>query len=146
MIDKLKDFQGLNVTIHTNNNCTLKCRYCYENKSRSITEDKLFWHKTGENLKDFKYDILSNKENNCKILPLDYAKIFLDKLCDEFPFTSFYRKYIKPVNPENKLVIDFLGGDSLQYPELLDEILTYFVDKLQNSSSKWVNDINTNGE
>jgi uncharacterized protein len=140
MLNKPKDFQGLNITIHTNNNCTLKCKYCYENKSGSVFEDKLFWCKTGEDLKDFGYTFL-NEENDCKVLSLDYAKSFLDKLLNEFPFTPFYEIYVKPVNPKNKLVIDFLGGDSLQYPELLDDILTYFVDKLQDSSNKWATDI-----
>jgi sulfatase maturation enzyme AslB (radical SAM superfamily) len=79
MLIKPRDFQGLNVTIHTNNNCTLKCSYCYENKSRSIAEDKLFWRKTGEDIKDFRY-MPSSKKNDYKILSLDYAKIFLDKL------------------------------------------------------------------
>lgn len=61
MINKPRDFQGLNITIHTNNNCTLKCRYCYEEKSRSISEDKVFWNKTGEDIKDFSYTY-SNKK------------------------------------------------------------------------------------
>jgi uncharacterized protein len=137
MIKKARDYQGLNVTIHTNSNCTLKCRYCYENKDRSIAEDKIFWNKTGENLEDFGY-LSSDEKNDCNILSLDYVKVFLDKLLTEFPLTPFYEEYIKPVNPENKLVLDFLGGDSLQYPEFLDEILTYFTKKLQNPLNEWM--------
>jgi uncharacterized protein len=34
--------------------------------------------------------------------------------------------------------LDFIGGDSLQYPKLVDEILTYFVNQLISKNHKWL--------
>jgi uncharacterized protein len=132
---KLKFYhaEGLNVTIHTNNNCTLKCSYCYElNKPSSKTEDEKFWISTTHKNDKRNYNFLKSKCEP-KIVDINTAKKFIDNIL-EIHHTKFFKQlYTK----KDKIILEFLGGDSLQYPELLDEILTYFCYRLIKTNSRW---------
>jgi len=135
MLIKFNHFEGLNVTINTNVNCTLKCSYCYEmNKAASIEEDEIFWQTT--KYKDEKRNYNFIKKPNCKdvVIDVNIAKKFIDQILD-FPETQFFNEF---VTCKDAIVLDFIGGDSLQYPELLDEILTYFIQQLIKRNHKWL--------
>jgi uncharacterized protein len=137
LIKNYKEFEGLNTTIHTNTNCILKCSYCYENnKAISCLEDKKFWSETKFANEKRNYNFLDNKISDYKdhIISLDTAIKFIDRIFD-FEKTEFFKTYI---TSKDKILIDFVGGDSLQYPELLDDILSYFVHQLIKRNHKWL--------
>jgi len=134
MLSKFKSFEGLNVTIHTNKNCTLKCSYCYEmNKAASVVEDEKFWKTTKHAGEKRNYDFVGKRCDD-SVIDVEKVKVFIDRILD-FPETEFFKTYTK--NRE-AVILDFIGGDSLQYPELLDEILTYFVRRLIKRNHKWL--------
>ena len=116
MIENLDTFQGLDVTLNTTQQCNLRCKYCYEDKTK------------GE-------------------LSLEDAKKFIDLLLtDDDP------AYVKNTKMEylyDGLIIDFLGGDSLVNPVLLDEILRYVNYKLvslnHRAKNHWRASVTTNG-
>ena len=116
MIENLDSFQGLDVTLNTTQQCNLRCKYCYEDKTK------------GE-------------------LSLENAKKFIDLLLtDDDP------AYVKNTRMEylyDGLIIDFLGGDSLVNPTLLDEILRYVNYKLvslnHRAKNHWRASVTTNG-
>ncbi len=116
MIENLDSFQGLDVTLNTTQQCNLRCKYCYEDKT------------SGE-------------------LSLEDAKRFIDLLLtDDDPAC------VKGTQMEylyDGLIIDFLGGDSLVNPKLLDDILRYVNYKLvalnHRAKGRWRASITTNG-
>lgn len=133
MIKRERSFEGLGVTIHTNSNCTCKCSYCYEtNKAAAVDDDKSFWKKTKHSDKHRSYDFALNK---CKARIIDIEKVytFIDQVLS-FPNTDFFKKYI--IN-KDALIIDFIGGDSLQYPEILDKTLAYLNQQLIKKDHYW---------
>jgi uncharacterized protein len=118
MLEAPKDFDGLNITINTNEDCNLACKYCYE----------------------------INKKH--KVLPLDYAKKFIDIiLTDPDPIGCIGTESQWII--ERGLIIDFIGGDSFMHPDLMDNILNYFIYKSTILEHKWRNDwrisISSNG-
>jgi uncharacterized protein len=147
MILKFRQAEGFNVTIHTNNNCTLKCSYCYEiNKPASIEEDQKFWATTKHASAERNYDFVKKRKNLCNsVVSIDKVKTFIDQIL-EFDKTDFFKKLI---TSRGNLILDFVGGDSLQYPELLDEILTYFSQQVIKRDSiwkyAWIVSISSNG-
>jgi uncharacterized protein len=137
LIKNFKEFEGFNVTVHTNTNCTLKCSYCYENcKAAAPQDDEKFWKETKFADKERSYAFLGNKinEKTPHIISIDTAKKFIDQIL-EFNSTEFFKANM--VN-QDKIVLDFVGGDSLQYPDLLDEIITYFVHQLIKKNHTWL--------
>jgi len=135
MLKKFNQFEGLNVTIHTNTNCTLKCSYCYEiNKASSITEDEKFWNTTKHKDEKRNYNFVKNFSCEKPVIEVNKVKIFLDQIL-EFPNTEFFDKYVKC---KDGVILDFIGGDSLQYPEILDEVVTYFMRQLIKKNHKWL--------
>jgi uncharacterized protein len=135
MLFKFRQAEGFTVTIHTNSNCTLKCSYCYEyDKAASVSEDQKFWSTTKHADEKRSYDFIRKEPNNC-IVPIDLVKKFLDSIL-EFDKNNFFKEFVKERTHDN-IILDFIGGDSLQYPELLDEILTYFTHELIRRDHNW---------
>jgi len=118
MLDNIPNFQGLNVTFNTGEDCNLACKYCYEVDKRK------------------------------SVLSLDYAKKFVDILLDD-------PDPIGVMGTDNEwmlnsgLILDFIGGDALMHPELVDSILRYFVQKAVIKKHRWAfnwrGSISTNG-
>ena len=123
MIKSIPNFEGLNCTINTTEDCNLRCKYCYET------------HK---------------KPNN---ISFDYCKAFVDLILEakENDIAEAIGTDLEFVY--DGIVLDFIGGDSLVDPALLDKILTYFstkvaLKKLQKPEwlpKGWRASISTNG-
>ena len=100
MIRQSPQKQGLNVTFNTTEDCNLRCKYCYEINKRPFH------------------------------LELDKAKKFIDILLHD-PDPCL-------LNDSDKLsrvyslgiILDFIGGDALMNVDLLDKILTYWVQQV----------------
>ena len=134
MIKKFTQFEGMSVTVHTNDNCTCKCSYCYEtDKAASIEEDEKFWSSTRFKDEERNYDFVK-KDCRFRVVDAEKAKKFIDQILD-FPETEFFEEYI---SLKDAVILDFIGGDSLQYPELLDEILTYFAVEMAKRNHRWM--------
>jgi uncharacterized protein len=133
MLLNFTQFEGFNSGIHTNTNCLLKCSYCYEiNKDINVNDDKAFWETTEYKNNKHDYSFISSKDKNC-VIPYETCVKFIDKLL-EFPNSKFFNEYIKN---KDSLVFDFTGGDALQYPDLLDKIVSYLVKQLTLKNSIW---------
>ena len=83
-----------------------------------------------------------------KHLSLDTAKAFIDLLLsseDPINVKGTPNEWIL----DSGIILDFIGGDSLMNPELLDEILSYFQFKLWDTNHRakdnWRASISTNG-
>lgn len=96
MIENWPSFKGLNCTINTTENCNLRCKYCYETCKTTRSIDTA----TAYKFVDLIFDSLENGD--------DFLKI------KDTTETWMY----------DSVVWDFIGGDSLIDPELLDKILT----------------------
>lgn len=81
-------------------------------------------------------------------LPLEYAEKFIDIILDD-------PDPINAIGTENEwileqgLILDFIGGDALMRPQLVDDILKYFMYSSGIKNHKWANrwraSISTNG-
>lgn len=118
MLKARENFQGLNITFNTNEDCNLACTYCYE----------------------------INKKK--KVLKLDHAKKFIDLILDDkdpIGLTNTKDEWIL----KRGLILDFIGGDSLMHPDLIDEIVSYFKIQSRLKNHKWKDNwrisISTNG-
>jgi uncharacterized protein len=141
MIHQFIQGEGFNVTIHTNTNCTLKCSYCYEyRKAASINRDQEFWSKTSHADEIRNYDFANDRPHNddC-VIDIEIVKKFIDQILD-ISKTSFFKDYVIGAKGfrHNSIILDFIGGDALQYPELLDQILTYFCEQLALRNHEWM--------
>lgn len=96
MISDWSNYEGLNCTINTTENCNLRCKYCYETAKTTKTIDL----QTAYKYIDLIYDSLDNGVDFLKIKGTD----------DEWIYGG--------------IIWDFIGGDSLIDPELLDKIFT----------------------
>jgi uncharacterized protein len=103
------------------------------NKAASIAEDEKFWLTTKHADDKRDYSFVQNRCDD-NVIDIDKVKGFIDQILD-FPGTAFYEEFI---TIKDAVIIDFIGGDSLQYPELLDEILTYFTHQLIKRDHKWL--------
>lgn len=87
-------------------------------------------------------------EKHHKVIPIEYAKKFIDKILED----------PDPIGSEGTedawithtgLIIDFIGGDSLMHPEIVDSILSYFVYKAtllnHKYATNWRASISSNG-
>lgn len=109
MIDKTKNEKGIQVTINTTEDCNMRCKYCYE---------------------------INKKEHS---IPFEYCKKFIDLLIeDDDPcgFEGDEESLLSANIYKEGIVFDFIGGDSLMDVELLDKIMTYFVQKIMISNTK----------
>lgn len=94
MISDIFTFEGLNCTINTTENCNLRCKYCYETCKR----DKNIDLNTAYKFIDLIYDSLEKEEDFLKIRDTKDSWIY------------------------NGIVWDFIGGDSLIDPSLLEKL------------------------
>ena len=124
MIDNIEERQGFTCTFNTTEDCNLACKYCYEiNKHR-------------------------------RTLNLETAKKYIDLLlscediCDLENSKTFSKNWLY-----DKITLDFIGGDALMKPKLCNDILSYFVKKVNTVNTpnalRWRKDwrvsISTNG-
>jgi uncharacterized protein len=118
MIEALENFKGLNVTINTNEDCNLACKYCYE----------------------------VNKKH--RVLDINIAKKFIDLILTTDDLIGV-KGTDKDWMLNQGLILDFIGGDSLMHPELVDELLRYFSFKAIQLNHKWKSNwrasLSTNG-
>jgi len=118
VIEPTSQFDGLNVTFSTTEDCNLACKYCYE----------------------------INKKP--KSLKLETAKAFIDILLeDKDPINALGTNEAWIL--DQGIILDFIGGDSLMDPQLVDEILKYFIYRTTATNHKWAYNwrasISTNG-
>lgn len=119
MIRNIPTHYGLNCTINTTEDCNLRCKYCYETCKRPVSID------------------------------FDKCRKFIDLCLQEGNFCQI-RETSSIVDSVYKgRVFDFIGGDSLMDPELLDRILTYINTKWSLLEHKppygWRASISSNG-
>lgn len=116
MLHDIEYFYGLNCTINTTEDCNLRCKYCYEinKKPKSIDFD------TCKKFIDlvFNDEIIGNNADLCNIGQDDYFIV-------DNPATVFKSAATTKSNVYRGRIFDFIGGDSLVDPELLDKILEY---------------------
>lgn len=121
MIKNWPTFDGMNCTINTTENCNLRCKYCYETNKTTRTIDL----ETAYKFIDLIYQSIDNNE--------DF--LLLKGTEDEWIYDS--------------IVWDFIGGDSLIDPSLLDKLFTRINTKfgLMNNPLKkgWRASISSNG-
>lgn len=124
MISKLNERTGLTITFNTTEDCNLACKYCYEVGKRPRTMEL-------STAKKF-IDIILAEDDVCNIDGLDgWDKDWL----------------------YDAITLDFIGGDSLMDPKLLDSILTYWVSKVNTTNTpnairwrrNWKASISSNG-
>ena len=119
MIDNLKQYEGFNATINTGEACNLACKYCYE----------------------------TNKKSN--VQSFENAKAFIDHILQDDDPAKLKGSIFEYVSTRGGLILDFIGGDALMHPELLDRILKYYIVKSTLVGSKWKHkfrfSISTNG-
>lgn len=134
-------YDGNTVTINTNKNCLLKCSYCYENKPTSITEDKLFWSNTKYKNRLYDKKTISDVEKCKTVIDVEKCKTFIDLV-----LSADYSN-IGNIFKRDRIIFDFIGGDALQYPELLEEIFNYILEKIYYTKFKfrWKFQISSNG-
>lgn len=95
MIRNIPDHFGLNCTINTTEDCNLRCKYCYETCKRP------------------------------KSIDFDKCKKFIDLVLQEGNFCKIREDSSIKESVYRGRVFDFIGGDALIDPELLDKIMTY---------------------
>lgn len=117
--------QGLNLTINTTEDCNMRCKYCYE----------------------------INKHN--KSIEFDKCKKFIDLVVsdDDYLDLNTHKDEIIENIRKSGVILDFIGGDALMNVDILDQVLTYLVFKLNTSKteiakywrSSWKASISSNG-
>lgn len=121
MIPNIDRFEGLNCTINTTENCNLRCKYCYE----TCKQDKNINLITAYKFIDLIYDSLDRNEDFLKIKDTE----------DEWIY--------------NGITWDFIGGDSLIDPVLLEKLFVHIntKDALMKNPRKrgWRASISSNG-
>lgn len=104
MIEDILDFKGITYTINTTENCNLRCKYCYETCKTSRTIEL----KTAYRFIDLIYDNLERGE--------DFLGI--NRLKSQGPLGRYLPSFYEGC------IWDFIGGDSLIDPDLLDKLFT----------------------
>ena len=100
MIKQSREKEGLTITFNTTEDCNLRCKYCYEINKRPV-------HLEFEKAKQF-IELILTDPDPCA-------------MCEYKDKIELY---------ERGIIIDFIGGDSLMNVELLDEILTHWVQQV----------------
>lgn len=112
MIRRNNQRSAFTITFNTTEDCNLACKYCYETNKRRRTMDISTARKF--------IDLILADEDPCGIASLKDNRI--DWLYDS-------------------ITLDFIGGDSLMQPRLLDRILSYWTGRVYSSGSpnamKW---------
>ena len=119
MIGELAPFEGFNITFNTNEDCNLKCKYCYE---------------------------IDKKH---RVLNLEDAKSFIDIILTDDNPCGLNGTQDEKITRSPRIILDFIGGDALMHPELVDSILDYWVLKSTMLNHRWRHSwrvsISTNG-
>lgn len=124
MINKNNQRSAFTITFNTTEDCNLACRYCYE----------------------------TNKHR--KTMDIETAKKFIDIiLADDDPCNLNNLKDNRISWLYDSITLDFIGGDSLMQPLLLDKILSYWASRLYTAHSEnaekwkknWRASISSNG-
>ena len=83
-----------------------------------------------------------------KSISFESCKKFIDLIATTGRYDGYW-PYSIDKNANDGIILDFIGGDSLMDPELLDKVLEYFVYKINKtnhpSRNKWRASISTNG-
>jgi uncharacterized protein len=151
MFINFHQLSGITCTINTNINCNLKCSYCYEtNKSSNQKEDEKFWSNTPYRNEIRNYNFITQKDDIKKYtIDICHVKQFINMILNTFPPDPGNKLLEKSPNLTKIIILDLIGGDSLQYPELVDEILNYWVHQLIETDHyylfKWRISISSNG-
>lgn len=161
MVKETPEFDGMNTTINVCENCVLKCSYCYEfKKAQSPSEDIKFWTEVShskdpvraglgkEILEIADYSFANGRDDGAsRIITIDQVDRYFDQLLGKD----------SPYNNDDiarrGLVVDLIGGDALQYPQLLSDIMDLLTYKLYTMDSElakiardhWRVSISTNG-
>lgn len=144
MNSEVEEFFGLNSTVNVCENCILKCSYCYEfKKAQSPSEDIKFWTKVSESKDPVRaalgkevldiadYSFANGRDDGTsRVISMDYVEQFYDQLL------SSNSPYKNNDIANSGLIIDLIGGDALQYPELVDQILECFTYKVYKYNTK----------
>jgi uncharacterized protein len=82
-----------------------------------------------------------------QILSFDKAKKFIDLILDEDPLALANTRFSWVTH--KGIILDFIGGDSLMHPDLIDQILIYFITQAtirgHRYARNWRASISTNG-
>ena len=124
MINKNNQRSAFTITFNTTEYCNLACKYCYETNKHRKTMDI-------ETAKKF-IDIILSDDDPCNLNNLKDNRI-----------SWLY----------DSITLDFIGGDSLMQPLLLDKILSYWASRLYTTYSEnaekwkknWRASISSNG-
>lgn len=124
MIKRNIERSAFTITFNTTEDCNLACKYCYETNKHRKTMDI-------ETAKKF-IDIILSDDDPCNLNNLKDNRI-----------SWLY----------DSITLDFIGGDSLMQPLLLDKILSYWVSRLYTTHSEnaekwkknWRASISSNG-
>lgn len=105
MIENFKEFEGVNCTLITTEQCNLRCKYCYEN------------HKNPSKLKlqdalDFVHYMIFDAD--------------LEKLAS---LDEFMKRHTRAI------IFDFIGGDALVDPEFLDQVCKYIASNMPRAQA-----------
>lgn len=164
MIEASRPFEGLSVTLNTTDSCRHACKYCYERfRPSAIQKDKIFWDNitdpdTGEKIEV----IVTYPHVECDrpetLLTLDKAKKFIDALLEDddvLGVKGTEYEWIQGITNEETgekvggTVLDFIGGDAFQDPDLIDQILTYWCQQVYSKNhwrrKRWRASISSNG-
>lgn len=125
MKKRKKSRSAFNITFNITEDCNLACKYCYEVNKKRKTMDL-------ETAKKF-IDILLYDDNPIELNSLNSHK---------------YENWIY-----EGITLDFIGGDALMHPKLVDQILSYWVKKVYTLDTKnakkwrqnWRASISSNG-
>lgn len=124
MINRNNQRSAFTITFNTTEDCNLACKYCYE----------------------------TNKHR--KTMDIETAKKFIDIiLADDDPCNLNNLKDNRISWLYDSITLDFIGGDSLMQPLLLDNILSYWASRLYTTHSEnaekwkknWRASISSNG-
>lgn len=82
------------------------------------------------------------------VIPIEYAKKFIDVILDD-------PDPIGVVGTEDEwiihdgIILDFIGGDAFMHPDIIDEVLTYFIQQCMIKNHRYINNwrasISSNG-
>jgi uncharacterized protein len=107
VIPAIKNYVGLNITFQVTEECNLRCKYCYE---------------------------VDKQPGN---LPFEYAQKFIDLiLLDDDPIGARGTEH-EDMLLRQGLILDFIGGDALMTPELVDKILQYYQYRAVMLEHRW---------
>jgi len=143
MIKPEVPFEGISLSINTHNFCNHKCSYCYErNRPVNLEWEYDFWNKA---------TTPDGKRLNHRVtMPTNWGSTNLDGNPIQLEYIKkFYDYMLKSEDPLHILgtedewlydkgaVLDFIGGDSMQYPELLHQSLKYWAQQMILLDHKW---------